>query len=149
MLIYAVLAMEKVIQCTRDLISVVQDVKYHGLISVLVPVYMLTLNTNISCIFSEMLEHVERKLFSNGKPINSTVALINEDFRLAGEIIVMSILQGGPAPSFINPDVFRYLTKQTLTIERMPESKYKETAEKVCCSLLEILEQLTVLYSSQ
>jgi hypothetical protein len=61
--------------------------------------------------------------------------------------MVMSILQGGPAPSFINSDVFRYLTKQTLTIKGMPKSKYKETAEMVCCNLLEIKEQLMVLYS--
>jgi hypothetical protein len=84
-----------------------------------------------------MLEHVERKLFLNGKPINSTVSLMNGDFRLAGEIIVMSILQGGPAPSFLNLDVYKYLTKQILTTEGMNVSKYKNTAEEVCSSKIE------------
>ena len=41
------------------------------------------------------LEYINRTLFSDGKPINSTVSLINQDFCLAGEIIAMSILQGG------------------------------------------------------
>ena len=44
----------------------------------------------------EMLEYIERRLFSDGKPVNSTVSLINQDFRVAGEIMAMSILQGGP-----------------------------------------------------
>lgn len=78
-----------------------------------------------------MLEHVGRKLFVDGKPINSTLCLNNGDFRFAGEIIVMSILQGGPAPSFINPDVFTYLTKRHLTTDTMCMSKYKEAAEQV------------------
>jgi hypothetical protein len=45
------------------------------------------------------LSSVERKLFLNGKPTDSSVALKSGDFCFAGEIIVMSVLQGGPAPS--------------------------------------------------
>ena len=86
---------------------------------------------------SEMLEHVERRLFSNGKPINSTVSLINADFRIAGEIMSMSVLQGGPAPTFMNADVYKYITKQALTVKELPESKYKEIAKVVCCNRLE------------
>lgn len=87
---------------------------------------------------SEMLEHMERRLFCNGKPINSTVAIMNGDFRFAGEVMVMSLLQGGPAPSFISPDVYKYITKQALTTEGMPDSKYKEAVKKVCCNKMEI-----------
>lgn len=93
---------------------------------------MLMINSHqFKQLFSEMLEHVERKLFSDGKPINSTLCLSNGDFRFAGEIMVMSITQGGPAPSFINGDVFSYLTKQHLTTETMCASKYKEAAVQV------------------
>ena len=92
-----------------------------------------------------MLEHIERRLFSDGKPINSTVAIMNADFRIAGEIMVMSILQGGPAPTFINGNVYKYITKQTMAPEGMTESKYKEIAEQVhvgsrltsvCCNMI-------------
>ncbi|CAB3978917.1 Hypothetical predicted protein [Paramuricea clavata] len=41
----------------------------------------------------------------------------------SGEIKVMSILQGGPAPSIINFDVYKYLTKQILRTEGMTVSK--------------------------
>ncbi|XP_046844259.1 uncharacterized protein LOC124438266 isoform X3 [Xenia sp. Carnegie-2017] len=81
--------------------------------------------------FSEMLEHMERRLFYNGKPINSTVAIMNGDFRFAGEVMVMSLLQSGPASSFISPDVYKYITKQALTTEGMPDSKYKEAVKKI------------------
>jgi hypothetical protein len=52
----------------------------------------------INLLNLEMLEYVEAKLFNNGKPINSInsiIALQNEDFKRAGEVMVMSILQGG------------------------------------------------------
>ena len=90
----------------------------------------LILNTCMP-VFSEMLEHIERKLFWGGKPINSTISLINEDYRLAGEVMVMSILQGGPAPTFLDPCVYKYLTKQSLTTEGITVTKYKEAAEEV------------------
>ena len=78
-----------------------------------------------------MLEYIESKLFSDGKPINSTIALQREDFKLAGEVMVMSIIQGGPAPAFLHQSVFRFISKQELSIEDIPESKYKMAALKV------------------
>ena len=63
-----------------------------------------------------MLEYIQRQLFSDGKTISSTVAMINGNFRVAGEIMVMSIFQGAPALLFINPDVYRFITKQALKI---------------------------------
>ena len=80
--------------------------------------------------FSEMLEHLERKLFFDGKPINSTLCLSNGD-RFASEIMVMFITQGGSALSFSNGDVVSYLTKQHLTTETMCASKYNEAAVQV------------------
>jgi hypothetical protein len=76
------------------------------------------------------LEYIERRLFRDGKPINSTVSLINQDFRLAGEVIAMSILQGGPSPWFFNANVYRYLTKQQPSTEDL--KMYKEVVDKVC-----------------
>jgi hypothetical protein len=81
--------------------------------------------------YLEILEHVERKLFCNGKPISSIIALQNEDFRLAGEIMVMSILQNGPAPMLLNQTVFHFMTNQNLSIEDLPESAHKTVARQV------------------
>ena len=89
--------------------------------------------------FLEMLEHIERKLFLNGKPIDSTVSLSNEDFSFAGEGIAMSILQGGPAPSFFDPNVFDYISNQPLSPESI--KTYKEAALKVLYCYLSKLKR--------
>ena len=78
-----------------------------------------------------MLEYVETKLFCNGKPISSIIALQNEDFRLAGEIMVMSILQNGPVPVLLHPAVFSFISNQNLLIDNLPESAHKTVAHQV------------------
>lgn len=78
-----------------------------------------------------MLEHVERKLFDKaGRPVSSTVTLLDGDFSMAGELMVMSIIQGGPAPNFLNSSVLQYLVKQPLCPMQLPTC-YKEFALKV------------------
>ena len=52
-----------------------------------------------------------------GKPTDSMVALNNRDYLFAGELMVMSMLQGGPAPAFLNPSVFAYLSNGSLAPE--------------------------------
>ncbi|XP_028394535.1 uncharacterized protein LOC114518737 [Dendronephthya gigantea] len=81
--------------------------------------------------FSELLEYIEVKLFADGKPINSIIGLQNEDFKLAGEVMVMSILQGGPAPAFLHRAIFNVMTNQQLSIEDIPESIYKRAANQI------------------
>ena len=55
-----------------------------------------------------MLEYAKTRLFEEGS--TSTMSLIKEDFKLAGEIMAMSILQDGQAPNFLSPIVYQYLT---------------------------------------
>ena len=83
----------------------------------------------LSCL--EILEHVERKLFDkSGRPVASTVTFLDGDFSMAGELMVMSVLQGGPAPNFLDSSVFQYLVKQPLCPMQLP-TRYKEFALKV------------------
>ena len=78
-----------------------------------------------------MLEIVERKLFDkSGRLVSSTVTLLDGDFSMAGELMVMSIIQVGPAPNFLNSSVFQYLVKQPLCPMQLPTC-YKEFALKV------------------
>lgn len=65
-----------------------------------------------------MLEFINTKLFVSGKPITSTVALMDGEFKLAGEVIAMSILQEGPAPCFFAEEVVKYLTKTACFIRK-------------------------------
>jgi hypothetical protein len=65
-------------------------------------------------ILSDMLELVERKYFRNGCPVEFMIALSAKEFRVAGEIMIMSILQGGPAPNFLLPSTYSYISKESL-----------------------------------
>ena len=78
-----------------------------------------------------MLEYIETKLFCSGKPISSIIALQNEEFKLAGELMVMSILQNGPAPALLHQAVFNFISNQQLSIEDITESDYKTVALQV------------------
>ena len=81
--------------------------------------------------FLEMLEHVERKLFDkSGRPVASTVTMLDGDFTMAGELMVMSILQGGPAPNFLDSSLFQFLVNQPLCPMHLP-TPFKEFALKV------------------
>ena len=59
------------------------------------------------------------------------VALMNNDFEISGEVMVMSILQGGPAPCFLNESVFAFLAKKPLSPNAITVNKLKITAIKV------------------
>ena len=51
------------------------------------------------------------RLFGNGIPVESTVALTQDLFKYAGELMAMSIIQEGPAPNFISPVIFDVIAK--------------------------------------
>jgi hypothetical protein len=67
-----------------------------------------------------MLDVIESRLFvseaedycnlSGKVPDDSTVAMTNGHFKVAGEIMATSIVQGGPAPDFITDWVYKYLS---------------------------------------
>ena len=81
-------------------------------------------------IFIEMLEYAKTRLFEEGLPLTSTMSLIKEDFKLAGEIMAMSILQDGQAPNFLSPTVYQYLTGD-LNISDIKSSKHRKLCENV------------------
>ena len=41
------------------------------------------------------------RLFSDGMPVQSTMLLTDGQFKIAGQLMAMSIVQGGPAPNFL------------------------------------------------
>ena len=50
-----------------------------------------------------------RRLFHDGFPMHSITALVNNEFRIAGELMALSFAQGGPAPCILAEEVFDYL----------------------------------------
>ena len=57
------------------------------------------------------------------------MALSTGDFGFAGELMVMSILQGGVSPTFMESDSYAFIANK-LTAENSPPSKYKEAELK-------------------
>ena len=77
-----------------------------------------------------MLDYVQRRLFPDGKPIQSTMSLTRKDFKLAGEIMAMSIMQGGQAPNLLSSQIFKYLYGN-LSVCEMNSIPHRELCEKV------------------
>ena len=56
------------------------------------------------------------RLFWNGEPVVSTLALVSGEMKHAGELMVLSILHGGPAPNFLTKWVYEYLVGGLLKV---------------------------------
>lgn len=74
---------------------------------------------------------MQHKFFSNGFPVSSTMALNGGDFKLCGEIMGMSVIQGGPAPNFLASQVVSYLLGKQLEIGENKTPRYKMACESV------------------
>lgn len=77
-----------------------------------------------------MLQYIENRLFRNGVPVDSTIALSKGEFRMAGEVMAMSILHGGQAPNFMSQIVYNYISG-SLEVEDITSSLHKELCTKV------------------
>lgn len=68
-------------------------------------------------------------------PCESTVALTEGDFKIAGELMASSIAQGSPPPNFLSGWVFNYLSTGVENIEvdlkRLQNTQYKDVSQKV------------------
>jgi hypothetical protein len=78
-----------------------------------------------------MMEYCSSRLFVDGNPTKSMMALANEDFRIAGELMAMSIVQGGPGPYLFSSVVFNIISRD-LKIDDCKNSFIKDTCQKVC-----------------
>ena len=74
---------------------------------------------------------IKEKFFKSGKPVNSTVALNAGDFKTCGTVMGMSILQGGPAPNFLAPDIASYLVGEPLCPSDNQDPMLRRVAETV------------------
>ncbi len=56
--------------------------------------------------FTDVVDKIGKELFPNGSPLCSTFQVQNGNFKTAGQIIVASLVQGGPPPKFLAECVF-------------------------------------------
>ena len=87
--------------------------------------------------YLDMLELAERRLFLNGWPVKSVIALSSQQFRIAGELMVMSMLQGGPAPNFLDSEVYAYISRTTLDPDKNTNIVNKNIAKNVGFSFVD------------
>lgn len=77
-----------------------------------------------------MLIIIKERYFKDGKPVNSTVALNAGDFKTCRKAMGMSILQGGPAPNFMSPDVASFLAGEPLSPSQNKDPLLRTTSER-------------------
>lgn len=59
---------------------------------------------------TEVFGYIRHTLFNNdGIPYPDMRAVANEEFKAAGELMACSLIQGGPAPSFLSANVYNYI----------------------------------------
>ncbi|XP_046841801.1 uncharacterized protein LOC124435915 [Xenia sp. Carnegie-2017] len=73
------------------------------------------------------------------------MALMANDFRLLGEAMVMSVIQGGPAPNFLNESIFQYIAKQDLSAENCQNEAFKSAAIKLSSCITDDVLHETIL----
>lgn len=82
-----------------------------------------------------MMTFIQQWFFPEGKPHSSTVMITQNVYKLCGELMAMSIVQGGQAPCMLSPVIFDYLTRD-LKIENLQSSNYSEkvkSQDKAAC----------------
>lgn len=81
--------------------------------------------------FTELLNIIQLKLFADGYPVLSTISITSEDFKLCGQIMGMSVIQGGPAPCFLAPEIASYILGKPLLVEKNKTPQLKQAAQSV------------------
>ena len=90
-------------------------------------------------LLTELLTVLQLKFFRDGYPVLSTIALSCEDFMLCGQVMGMSIMQGGLAPNFLAADIVCYLVGKGLSIDGNKDPKIKAVADSVSTKLKTLL----------
>lgn len=74
-------------------------------------------------------------LFSDGAPVQSTISLTERHLKIAGELMVSSVLLGGPASNFLACRVYRFMSggldTVSIQIQDIHKDSFKVVLEKV------------------
>jgi len=78
-----------------------------------------------------MPEYCETRLFPDAFPTELVLAVARDDFLNAGEVMALSIVQGGPCPIFRAPEIYNVLSR-SFVIEDLKDESLNKTCLKVC-----------------
>ena len=62
---------------------------------------------------ANIIEEMGKTMFPDGSPVNSTFHVQNGNFRTCGELVAVSLAQGGPAPCFLEQCVYNSIFEDT------------------------------------
>ena len=77
-----------------------------------------------------MIEYCRNRLFPDGVPTKSMLAVTRDDFVTAGEVMAMSVVQGRPSPNFLACEIYNVVSR-SLGIEELKDESLKDTCVKV------------------
>ena len=61
---------------------------------------------------ADTIHLISQEMFPDGSPLNSTLHVQNGNFRTCGEIVAVSLAQGGPPPSFLAQCAYELIYKE-------------------------------------
>ena len=79
--------------------------------------------------FIEMIEYCKNRLFPDGVPTKSMLAVTRDNFVTTGEVMAMSVVQG-PSPNFLAQEIYNVVSR-SFAIEELKDESLKETCVKV------------------
>ena len=82
-------------------------------------------------VYNRILTAIQRIFFCESCPVSSTTVVCNEDFKLCGEVMMMSVMQGGPAPNFLAPPLASYVVGKPLASTKIKNPLFKSACESV------------------
>ena len=84
------------------------------------------------------LKQMAEQLFENGFPLASTLNVSKKLYEYAGQLMVMSLLQGGQNPTIINKSIYKFISSSTALMpedyEVEPKFYIEQTVKVVCNS---------------
>ena len=89
--------------------------------------------------FSTTVPEIGKKIFPEGRPMDSTHFVQNGTFRAAGEIVSASLAQGGPPPCFLDESVFETMVNSDVNPRSLRLSHLTESERQLLQNIKENL----------
>ena len=92
---------------------------------------------------TETISDIKDKLFPDGTPVHSTNDIHNGNFRACGELVAVSLAQGGPPPCFLDEEVYKTLVRDedidftSPNLSELLTSKEKEMLDQIKSDVLQ------------
>ena len=79
---------------------------------------------------AQLINDMGLAVFPDGAPINSLYNVHNKSFKTCGEIIAVSLAQGGPAPSFLDESVYQLMLDPDVNIGNLDVDRHFTAKDK-------------------